>query len=397
VLTASGHHSITAGSLVLLDVQQGNDVPQSLTRLTPEVVFPESEGNPPTYYANPYPLSEQFYLTAWSDRPLKFQGQVNDTAALGVYLYDAFGNLELLYRDAKIGSQYPLPIRPRPKPKQVSPTYTWDAPQEGQMLVLDVYQGLSGVPRDAVKRLRVVGMPVKTHPTMNAPEIGVTTHDSGRFVLGTVPVEADGSALFRVPSGMTFFLQALDYQGTAIQTMRSGIYVMPGQTTSCVGCHEHRGTAPPNVASLAARRAPSRITLGPEGSWPLDYAALVQPVLDRHCVSCHRPGGQDAKFDVTPAKSYAAMVGYGSPSLKDVVVDRYRQQRSIAGSCEAQTSALLKLIRRGHYDVKLDPQSWDRLVTWMDTLGQQSGHFSPQQAEQLRRFRTAAAAMLQTQ
>ncbi len=65
--------------------------------------FPESEGRPQTYYANPFPLSEEHYLVAWSDRPLQFQGETNDTAALGVYLYDAFGNLNLLYRDRSDG------------------------------------------------------------------------------------------------------------------------------------------------------------------------------------------------------------------------------------------------------------------------------------------------------
>ncbi len=76
----------------------------------------------------------------------------------------------------------------------------------------------------------------------------------------------------------------------AVQTMRSGIYLQPGQTQTCIGCHERRTTAPANRLALAARREPSPLAPGPEGSWPLDYATLVQPVLDRHCVSCHRPG-----------------------------------------------------------------------------------------------------------
>ena len=395
VFTASGHHSITAGSLVLLDPTQGADVAGALKRLTPEVPFPESEGSPATYYANPWPLAEDFYLVAWSDRPLKFQGQVNDVAALGVYLYDAFGNLELLYRDPAIGSQYPLPIRARPRPKHLSPQVHWESAEEAQLLLLDVYQGLDAVARGAIKRLRIVGMPVKQHPTMNYPEIGLTTHDSGRFVLGTVPVEADGSAFFRVPSGVTLFVQALDEEGMAVQTMRSATYLMPGQTQTCVGCHEHRGTAPPNVSAAAARRAPSRIQPGPEGSWPLDYQALVQPVLDRKCLSCHKPGTKGEKFDLTPQRSYQSMVTYGKPSLKEVVVDRYRQQRSIAGSCEARTSALVQLLARGHYDVRLDPAERDRLVIWMDTLGQQAGHFSPQQADELRRLKQGMAALLE--
>lgn len=387
IFTASGHHSITAGSLVLLDTRYGPDSPRALTRLTPEVPFPESEGQPATYYANPFPLSEEQYLVAWSDRPLRFQGETNETAALGVYLYDAFGNLNLLYRDPAMGSQYPLPVRRRVRPPVVGQQAANTA-QEAQLLLSNVYAGLDGVPPGSIKRLRVIGLPLKTHPTMNWPAIGVTTHDNGRYVLGTVPVESDGSARFRVPAGVTLYLQALDESGMAVQTMRSGIYLQPGQTQTCIGCHERRTTAPANQLVRAALRTPSRLTPGPEGSWPLDYATLVQPVLDQRCVSCHAPGAQDAAFDLTAPHSYDALVGYGTPSLKDLVIQRYREQKSVAGQCEASMNPVLKLLRQGHYDVRLSSDEWSRLITWMDTLGQRSGSFSAEQAEQLRQFRT---------
>jgi hypothetical protein len=312
-----------------------------------------------------------------------------------VYLFDATGNLNLLYRDPNIGSQYPLPIRPRPRPMQVTHLTNWDGPQEAQMLVVDVYKGLEPIPRGTITQLRVVGMPVKTHPTMDFPSIGLTTHDSGRFVMGTVPVEADGSAYFQVPSGVTMFFQALDQDGMAVQTMRSGTYLQPGQTYTCIGCHEHRNTAPPSVAPLAARREPSKLTAGPDGSWPLDYAQLVQPVLDRQCVRCHKPGTEGSQFDVTPAKSYLTLVNSGAPSLKEVVVARYREQRSLAGACEARVNPVLKLLKKGHYDVKLSADEWSRLVTWMDTLGQRAGHFSPEQAQQLRDLRRKLANLMQ--
>ena len=258
-----------------------------------------------------------------------------------------------------------------------------------------MYKGLDSVPQGTIKRLRIIGMPVKTHPSMDYPTIGLTTHDAGRFVLGTVPVEKDGSALFRVPSGITLFVQALDKEGMAVQTMRSGTYLQPGQTYTCIGCHEHRSTAPPNHMPRAAVREPSKLTPGPDGSWPLDYATLVQGVLDRQCVACHKPGAKGAKFDLTPSQSYAAMTGYGSPSLKEIVIARYREQRSKAGACEARMNPALKLLQRGHYDVKLSADDWDRLVTWMDTLGQRAGHFSSVQEEQLRQLRHNLAGILE--
>jgi hypothetical protein len=262
------------------------------------------------------------------------------------------------------------------------------------MLLINVYKGLESIPQGTVKRLRIVGVPAKTHPTMNRPVMGITRDDPGKFVIGTVPVERDGSAYFRVPAGVSFFLQALDWDGSAVQTMRSVTYVQPGQRYTCIGCHEPRHTAPPNVFPMAAAREPSKITPGPEGSWPLDFQVLVQPVMERHCVDCHQPGGADPEFDLTAAKSYESLVGYGSPSLRAHVTARYNEGRSTAGACAARSNSLWQLLDTGHYHVEL---SWDerrRLVTWMDTYGQRLGSFDREQEKQLRKLRRQMAAML---
>jgi hypothetical protein len=151
IFTASGHHAFTGGCLVLLDPNRGCDGEGPMTRLTPEVVFPESEGWPETYYANPYPLSEEHYLVAWSASPLPpgtprpdwgMPGPPND---LGLYLFDAFGNLNLIYRDPEISSMDPLPIRPRRPPPVVGSQVDWSGREEGRLLLLNVYQGLPGV------------------------------------------------------------------------------------------------------------------------------------------------------------------------------------------------------------------------------------------------------------
>jgi hypothetical protein len=392
VFTASSHHAVTGGSLVLLDPAKGDDGHLPITRLTPEVPFPEIEGWANTFYANPYPLSEDYYLVAWSNRSLRHA--VGQSNGLGIYLCDAFGNLTLIYRDPEISSMYPLPIRPRKRPQQIPSHVDWDGVQEGKMLLMDVYRGLPSSMRGTIRRLRLVGIPPKTHPVMNNPAIGMTRDDPGKFVLGTVPVEADGSACFRVPSGVNFFIQALDRRGMAVQTMRTITYVQPGQTTACVGCHEPRHTSVPNVVPVAMNREPSRITPGPEGSWPLDYRVLVQPVLERHCVRCHQPDGEDPKFDLTAEKSYDALTGYGQPSLRDHVVARFRQARSTPGGCAAAMSPLLRLVTEGHYDVQLSAGEQDRLITWMDTYAQRSGSFDKQQEQQLRELRRKMAALL---
>ncbi len=406
VFTASAHHSHAGGSLVLLDPTKGVDGPEAMTRLTPEVAFPEIEGWSDSYYANPFPLSEDFYLVTWSGERLwkhafnpdgtPVPGPIN---SLGVYLFDRFGNLELLYRDASISSMCPLPVKPRPRPAALASAAAWDnEPAAGEMLLQDVYQGdLNAFARGSVRRLRIVGIPPKTQPNMNTPVLGVTQDDPGKFVLGTVPVEEDGSAYFRVPAGMPLFFQALDADGVALQTMRSATYVPPGQTYACVGCHDHRQTAPPSRAPLAAARFPSDIEPGPDGSWPLDFAVLVQPVLERQCVRCHRPGaeGEGAKTDLTAALSYQTLVSYGGPeSVRQHVLDRWNARRSAAGAGAASTSPLLQLLRRGHYEVALTPNEMERLVTWLDTYGQQRGSYSPEQEERLRQLRERLKPLL---
>jgi hypothetical protein len=305
--------------------------------------------------------------------------------------------LNLLYRDPEIGSQNPLPVRPRPRPQPFGGQAAWDGPQEGRVLLGNVYAGLDWVPQGAVRRLRVVGIPTKTHPTMNNPVMGVTRDDPGKFVIGTAPVERDGSAYFRVPSGVPFFVQALDADGLAVQTMRSATYVQPGQTLTCIGCHESRLTAPPNrpAFALAAQREPSRLTPGPDGSWPLDFDVLVQPVLDEHCRSCHTAGGQDPQHDLAVGKAYETLVDYGQPSLRQHVLARYEQVTPTSGPSAAQVSPLLRLLKQGHYDVKLCPDDWDRLVTWIDTYGQRRGAFSPSQENDLRDLRRRMASLLE--
>lgn len=371
-----------------------------MTRLTPEVVFPETEGWPSTYFGGPYPLSENHYLVSWSAAPLPpgtprpqwgMPGPPND---LGIYLFDAFGNLNLVYRDPTIGSETPLPIRPRHREPQVRALAGEPEGAEGRMLIQDVYQGLPEQWQGAIRELRVVGIPVKTHPTMNYPSMGITRDDPGKFVLGTVPVERDGSAYFRVPAGVPFFLQVLDDEGRAVQTMRSATYLQAGQTFTCIGCHEPRNTAPPARMAAALSRAPSSLMPGPSGSWPLDFQTLVGPVLSQHCVECHRPEGEAPEFDLRPDKAYDALVDYGKPSLRQHVMTRYSQGRSTAGAGASQESPLADLLRRGHYDVQLQRDEWIRLYTWMDTYGQRLGSFGPEQEEQLRRLRQRLANML---
>lgn len=395
VFTAAAHHSNVGGSLVLFDRTRGTEFESPLERLTPEVCFPETEGWPTHYYANPAPLSEEYFLVSWSDKKLPPHSRVdstekNPTNSMGVYLYDAFGNLVLLLRDEGISCMNPLPVRARAVPDQVPRIAEWKGPQEGAFLLQDVYVGLDGVERGTVKSIRIVGTPPKVQPYKNAPMLGVSAEEPGKYILGTVPVEEDGSAYFRVPSGVPYLFQAIDEDGLAVQTMRSQAYVQPGETIACVGCHESRETTPSTSRiPLAATRDPAPIVPGPDGTWPLRYDRLVQPVLDARCVSCHNSKNKDlaaAKIDLSPAKSYQTLMSFGNNDLKTWAFER---DRSYVGETTARNSRLYKLLsdEGGHEGVKLSQEERERIITWMDTYAHHVGSFSDEQERELVRFR----------
>jgi hypothetical protein len=390
LFTAAAQHAITGGSLVAVDPRLGRDVPAALRRLTPQVPWPESEAWPASYFAAACPLSARLQLVAWSNQRLvsEFEHNAalnNPPNATGIYLLDAFGNLELIHRDGNVSSTDAIPLRARRCSPHAVPIKHNGASTEGRLLLLDVQQGLDSVTPGTIRSLRIVGVLPKTQPVMNFPPLGVTEEDAGKFVLGTVPVAADGSAYFRLPAGVPVFFQALDKQGMAVQTMRSVTYVQAGTTYSCVGCHEHRGTAPPNRATAATSHAPDRITPGPTGTWPFDFDTLVQPVLDQQCVRCHKPGTEGAEWDLSPGTAYSTLIAYGTRNtLQGNVLKRYAAGRSLPGTEGARQSPLTRLLQRPHYDVALTAGDWERIITWMDLYSQRSGSFSSQQETELR-------------
>lgn len=165
----------------------------------------------------------------------------------------------------------------------------------------------------------------------------------------------------------------------------------------CSRANESREAAPPlSPARVASSHEPSKITLGPTGSWPLKYDELVQPVLDRSCISCHAPGSSNAKgarFDLTATVSYTNLLNLAGGNLKTLAFER---DRSVPGQCVTRQSRLWSMLTgpEPHEGVRLDADSLRRLATWMDVYAQRVGHFSASQEKELRQLRTALAAML---
>ena len=267
--------------------------------------------------------------------------QANEPAALGIYLLDRRGNRELIYRDPAIGSSHPLPLVPRTVPPVLPSMLPPDAPPTGELVMSDVYQGLGDdVPRGSIQALRIIQILPKTTPVADGPRVGLAGQEPTRAVLGTVPVEPDGSARFVVPALKPILFQALDQDGLAYQTMRSITYLQPGETVTCIGCHERRADAPVSRTIQALQRPASQIEPGPDGTMPFSYVRLVQPILDQHCVRCHGGEKLEKGLDLTGTaqdgftRSYWALCGksaYGGGSQEPVesFVPRYGGWNSV--------------------------------------------------------------------
>jgi formylglycine-generating enzyme required for sulfatase activity len=191
-------------------------------------------------------------------------------------------------------------------------------------------------------------------------------------IMGTVPVESDGSAFFRVPANTPISIQPLDADGKALQLMRSWMTAMPGEQLSCVGCHERQNSTPLVRGTIAAGRKPSEITPWYGTTRGFSFRREVQPVLDHYCIKCHdqfrdgpdvRPQGKNEHYNKGTQfpPSYIALKSY----VRNATME---SDMHLLNPCEfhAGTTFLVQHLRSGHKGLKLDAESWDRLITWID-------------------------------
>jgi hypothetical protein len=278
-----------------------------------------------------------------------------------------------------------MPLAPRRRPP-VIPSRIDLTKTEGSFYVADVYRGtgMERIERGTVKWLRVVESPEKRYFSGPAWDGGTGQQAPGmawddfnnKQILGTVPVEPDGSAHFAVPADRWVYFQLLDQQGRMVQSMRSGTIVRPGETAGCLGCHDYRrGTAPADYPRAAAKSGPQALRPWHGPPRKFNYLAEVQPVFDKHCVSCHDYGKENGKklnlagdigliFNTSyielRSKGYVHVVGAGPHQV---------QMPKTWGS---HASRLARYLLEGHGDpeidrnVKLNFEDIDRVITWID-------------------------------
>jgi hypothetical protein len=428
------------GTVIRLDTSRNIRTREPMTSMTPDVdiqaepgfAFREPDGSwrhdgagRGRLFKDPFPLSARLFLV--SHKPAGPEWKAPD--AYGLYLLDEAGRVALLHRGEGISCWMPMPLKPRPVPPVLSSPVdaALAASNRAVCVVADVYQGLGGVERGTVKHLRILEQVPRPWSARRRWDgdvydqqhatISKDTHLGLKVQHGIVPVESDGSAHFVVPAGANVFFQALDANHMAVQTERTFVNYMPGETRSCVGCHELPGVvaaAAPSASLLAMRRVPS--VPGPQpgeraGRRPLDYVLDVQPVWDRHCVKCHGGADPRGKLDLSGAPTAMFNVSYES-----LVPERRRSPRVDRGllgpvigenhpktgnvdylppkSLGSHASVLVAMLARGavrladpeheararklagtHRDVHLTPEELLKVTNWVDTNAQFYGTY----------------------
>lgn len=336
VATFAPHHGYPHGMIGLIDRGRGiegkkGDAFVYVTREVPSV----EDRNMPWMYRDPFPWTDELFLCAFGDG----KGYYRDgKKRFGIYLLHADGKKRLLFEDAERSCFFPMLLQPSgpvaktvdrcpdvPPEKLADPE---DADLTGSVVLTNVYEGLQGkVEPGTIISLRIMEQVRKTEDILHraydqSPVMSYGTYYAKRD-WGTVPVEKDGSAHFLVPALREVYLQALDSEGREVHRMTSALQVMPGEVLACVGCHENRDAAPvlPKSLPIAAKRS---ATVPKSPDWLVerermnphpdprvfDYPSVVQPVLDKYCVSCHHGEKAEGGYDLTGDKTRFFSMSY---------------------------------------------------------------------------------------
>jgi formylglycine-generating enzyme required for sulfatase activity len=384
----SGHHGLSrSGQMVLFDTSKGRKeaggVVQTFLKSdepTDPIIVDRLYNASWPHFLQPYPLNEKYYLVS---------AKLTPDSLWGVYLIDIYDNMTLIKELPGAALLEPIPLQPTTQP---APVYDRvDMTQdEGTVFIADIYSGpgLAGVPRGTVKKLRLFSYHFNYLNTGGHNSVGIESSWDVKRILGTVTVEEDGSASFRVPANTPISMQPLDEEGRALQLMRSWFVAMPGELVSCVGCHESQNDVVPARPTTASYRPPEGIEPWYGPARPFGFRHEVQPVLDEYCVGCHNgetltaaTGDQLELLDYSRSdgslfsrdKAYLNLHPYVRRPGPESDIAMLRPMEY-----HADTSELVQILKAGHYNVQLDREAWERLYAWIDLNVPHRGAWSPE-------------------
>jgi hypothetical protein len=344
------------GEVRVIDPRKGPDEQPSARRISPKGVYA---------YRDPYPISGNCFLVA--------QGQ-------WLIVMDGQGNWEKVYdlpkeeKAAGVECHEPRPLVARRREPTVGPR-GGVAQTTGRRILADVTYGrkTEGVKPGQVKRLLVLEtLPMPVHFFGGMRPITSGGSFTLERVLGTIPVEPDGSAYAELPALRSLFFVALDGKGESVKRMQSFVTLQPGETTSCAGCHEERTATPPSTeqpALMALGRPPSRLKPVPGVPDVIDFPRDVQPILDRHCVECHGPEAREGGVSLSGNRGPTFSHSYYALTLRKQVADGRNEEFGNRAPRTIGTSAspLMRKIDGDHYEVEVSRAERDVIRMWIDS------------------------------
>ncbi|HBT75531.1 MAG TPA: hypothetical protein DEB39_01095 [Planctomycetaceae bacterium] len=352
------------GRVTVVDPRFGPDNPDNAVSLT-------------THYehADPWAFSEKHFMAARHGR---------------LELIDADGYEQTLYalpeelKNAGYWIHEPRPVLRR-EPEHRLADQTDPSETSGRLALVDIYTGrkMEGVAPGSIKELLVLEtLPEPIHYSGGMDQISIGGTFTLERIIGTVPVEPDGSAFMELPALRSFFFVAMDHGGNPVKRMHSFTSVMPGETTSCIGCHEERSAtpAPRQTARLMRILARTPHKPAPVEGIPdvFDFPRDIQPILDRHCLSCHndnqRDGGVTLVGDWGPLYTHS----YVALSWRNMFGDNRNRARSNFGPYEIGSCAskLVKLIDEEHGGAKLSDHEKKTIRFWIDAGANYAGTYA---------------------
>ncbi len=365
----SGHHGVARqGELIVFDPAVGQHEADGVVQRIPgygqkvePVIRDALVNNSWPRFLHPFPLSEKYFLVSC---------QLNKSSPWGVYLVDVFDNFVPICVEPGVAMLEPVPLRKTKRPP-VIPDRVNTNRKDAIVQLSDVYVGggLKDVARGTVKQLRLFAFDYGYQGLASHTYIGMEGPWDVHRILGTVKVEPDGSAGFRVPANTPIAVQPLDEDGKALQIMRSWFVAMPGETLSCVGCHERMTDAPPPRQTLASFKRPQEIQpwFGPARGFSFDRE--VQPVLDKYCVGCHNDKPYNGKRLSDLRQDNVKSFSRAYKELQKYVRrpgPESDYHMFPPAEYHADTSPLIQMLDKGHHGVKLDREANERLYTWID-------------------------------
>ena len=275
----------------------------------------------------------------------------------------------------------PVPVMKRPRelviPSRVDVTQT-----KGRLLLSNAYVGrnMDGVKPGLIKKLLVMeSLPKPINYTGGMDPLTYGGSFTLERILGTVPVDADGSANFEVPANRALFLIAMDGEGNSIKRMQSFLTVMPGESLACVGCHEYRtGTQPPASGKSAFLRPPSIIAPVPDVPDVFDFPRDIQPILDRHCVRCHNPDKHAGSVCLDGGRGPLYSHSYVALTVRKQFKDGRNLPKSNYPpySLGATVSPLMKKLDGDHHEVKVSPVERELIRYWIESAAAYIGTYA---------------------